>query len=83
MMQTVLMKVHLQCVLISFDKYPKSLRVKCIRIHTDRNYIRLLSEENFIMAGDQHVGFKVQLVVEFHILSVCLGHSQIQNCQNI
>lgn len=30
------------------------------------------------MAGDMHVGFKVQLVVEFFIYTLCLGHSQIQ-----
>lgn len=70
-------------MLISLVKYLKSLRVKCIKIHLDRNHIRPLTEKDFIMAGDTHVGFKVQLVVEFFIYTLHLGHSQIQkNCQN-
>lgn len=65
-------------MLISLGKYLKSLRVKCIKIHIDRNHIRPLTEKDFIMTGDMHVGFKVQLVVEFFIYAFCLGHCQIQ-----
>lgn len=65
-------------ILISLCKYLKSLQVKCIRIHMDRNHIRPLTEKSFIMARDMHVGFKVQLVVEFYIYPLCLDHSQIQ-----
>lgn len=64
--------------LISLGKNVKSLQVKCIRIHIDRNPIRPLTEKSFIVARDMHVGFKVQLVVEFYIYPLCLGCSQIQ-----
>lgn len=50
-----------------------SLQVKCIRIHIDRNHIKPLAERR-----DMHVGFKVQLVVEFFIYCLCLGRCQIQ-----
>lgn len=52
--------------------------VKWFRIHIDRNHIRPFAEKSFIRATDMHVGFKVQLVVEFFIYPLCLGRSQIQ-----
>lgn len=36
-------------------------------------------EKSFMVAWDMHVGFKVQLVVEFYIYPLCLDRSQIQN----
>lgn len=39
---------------------------------------RSIIEKRVIMATDMHVGFKVQLVVEFYIYFLWLGHSQIQ-----
>lgn len=69
---------RLSRILISHGKYLKSLQVKCVWIHIGRNYIRPLTEKSFIVARDMHVGFKVQLVVEFYIYPLCLDHSQTQ-----
>lgn len=64
---------------ISLGKSLKSLQLKCNWVHIDRNHIRRLMEKSFMVAWDMHVGFKVQLVVEFYIYPLCLDRSQIQN----
>lgn len=69
---------RLSWILIALGKHLKSLQVKCIRIHINRNHIRPLAEKSFIAATYMHVGFKVQLVVEFYIYHFYLDQSHIQ-----
>lgn len=54
--------------------------MKCIRIHTDRNHIGQRGVRRGLTPT--HVGFKVQLVVEFSFYPLCLSRCQIQRCQN-